>query len=80
LVVVGGRMLALKGAAAAEEVAAHSGEVVRLGGATPVVRQCGLGLLDPPTTVVEIVKERVVPASGRATAGRSPGRRGARRR
>ncbi|HEX8630468.1 MAG TPA: 16S rRNA (guanine(527)-N(7))-methyltransferase RsmG [Catenuloplanes sp.] len=63
LTAVGGRLLALKGATAADEVAEHRAEVARLGGATPVVRQCGDGVLAAPTTVVEIVRERaVVPA------------------
>lgn len=69
LAVVGGRLLAIKGAAAAAEVATHAGSVGRLGGAPPVVRRCGVGLLDPPTTVVEIVRERAV-------TPRRPGSRG----
>jgi 16S rRNA (guanine527-N7)-methyltransferase len=60
LVAPGGRLLALKGASAGEEVAAHRRAVDRLGGGRPVVRQCGVDLLDPPTTVVEIVRQRVV--------------------
>lgn len=69
LATVGGRLLALKGASAAEEVAAHRIEVARLGGGTPIVHLCGSGILDPPTTVVEIVRER----AGAAT--RRPSRR-----
>ena len=73
---VGGRLLALKGSSAAEEVAEHRAVVVRLGGATPEVRWCGVGVLDQPATVVEIVRERVVDgrsrsASGRRASGRS---------
>lgn len=72
LAAVGGRLLALKGASAADEVAAHQEAVGRLGGATPVVRRCGVGLVDPPTTVVEIVRERVVgPARSKASRGAS---------
>jgi 16S rRNA (guanine527-N7)-methyltransferase len=59
LTVVGGRLLALKGAGAAEEVIAHRAAVVRLGGGTPEVRQVGIGVLGEPTTVVEIIRERV---------------------
>jgi 16S rRNA (guanine527-N7)-methyltransferase len=55
---VGGRLLAIKGASAAEEVAIHAAAIGRLGGGTPTVRQCGEGLLDEPTTVVEVVRER----------------------
>src|SRR5207302_7499212 len=58
LAVPGGRMLALKGSSAAEEVAEHRGAVARLGGGVPVLRQCGVGLVEPPTTVVEVVRER----------------------
>ncbi|WP_345069871.1 16S rRNA (guanine(527)-N(7))-methyltransferase RsmG [Phytohabitans flavus] len=72
LAAIGGRLLALKGASAADEVAEHRDAVGRLGGATPVVRQCGVDLIDPPTTVVEIVRERAVePARSKASRGAS---------
>ncbi|MGN9908042.1 16S rRNA (guanine(527)-N(7))-methyltransferase RsmG [Phytohabitans sp. LJ34] len=72
LAAIGGRLLALKGASAADEVAAHRDAIGRLGGATPVVRRCGVGLIDPPTTVVEIVRERAVgPARSKASRGAS---------
>ena len=89
LAAVGGRLLALKGASAADEVAEHHEAITRLGGGDPVIRLCGAGLIDPPTTVVEIVRERAVVAprprpSGRAadpgrTAG-TPGGRGSGKR
>ena len=63
LTAVGGRLLALKGASAAEEVAEHGPVVERLGGDPPVIRQCGVGLVDPPTTVVEVVRARMVPTN-----------------
>jgi 16S rRNA (guanine527-N7)-methyltransferase len=66
---VGGRLLAIKGASATEEVATHQAAIGRLGGGTPTVRQCGEGLLDEPTTVVEVVRERAPVPSER------PGRR-----
>nr|WP_296074789.1 16S rRNA (guanine(527)-N(7))-methyltransferase RsmG [uncultured Actinoplanes sp.] len=78
----GGRLLALKGASAADEVAEHRAALIRLGGADPVLRLCGEGLIDPPTTVVEIVKERDVvpskpkPSTRTAGSGRSASRRG----
>jgi 16S rRNA (guanine527-N7)-methyltransferase len=84
LAAVGGRLLALKGASAADEVAEHHEAITRLGGGDPVVRLCGVGLIDPPTTVVEIVRERAVVAprprpSGRAAdPGRSAGTAGGR--
>ncbi len=86
LTALGGRLLALKGASAADEVAEHHDAVARLGGGTPVVRLCGAGVIDPPTTVVEIVRERDVVAtrpkpSGRAAgSGRSAGGAGSGRR
>jgi len=66
LTAIGGRLLALKGASAADEIAEHQDVVDRLGGSTPVLRHCGLDLIEPPTTVVEIVRERAVgpPKSG----------------
>lgn len=59
---VGGRLLALKGASAADEVAEHGRVLTELGGGEVEVRLCGVGLIDPPATVVEIVKERQVVA------------------
>ncbi|WP_328348986.1 16S rRNA (guanine(527)-N(7))-methyltransferase RsmG [Micromonospora sp. NBC_00421] len=64
LVVPRGRLIALKGASAADEVAEHAEAVAKLGGSEPTVRLCGTDILDPPTTVVEIVRERVVRPSG----------------
>jgi 16S rRNA (guanine527-N7)-methyltransferase len=84
LAAIGGRLLALKGASAADEVAEHHEAITRLGGGDPVVRLCGAELIDPPTTVVEIVREREVVAprprpSGRAAdPGRSAGHPGGR--
>ncbi len=63
LTAIGGRILALKGESAAEEVATHAATIGRLGGAPPVVRRCGVGLVDPPTTVVDILRLRAVVAS-----------------
>jgi 16S rRNA (guanine527-N7)-methyltransferase len=56
----GGRMLALKGESAIDEVAAQRDAVTRLGGSDPVVRLCGQHFIDPPTTVVEVVRERAI--------------------
>lgn len=50
----GGRLLALKGASAADEIAAHRGAVARAGGGEPVIRRCGEGVVPDPTTVVEV--------------------------
>jgi 16S rRNA (guanine527-N7)-methyltransferase len=62
---VGGRLLALKGASAANEVVGHLAAVRRAGGAPPVVRRCGVGVIDPPATVVEVARQRVVPGTTR---------------
>lgn len=72
LLAVGGRLLALKGASAVDEVTEHQATVRRLGGGRPVVRACGVGLVEPPATVIEIVRERVV---GHQAAGARPARR-----
>ncbi|SDY19536.1 16S rRNA m(7)G-527 methyltransferase [Micromonospora pattaloongensis] len=77
LAAIGGRVLALKGASAADEVVQHRDVIDRFGGGTPVVRCCGVELIEPPTTVVEIVRERdVVPA--RAGSSRKAARSGRR--
>ncbi|WP_051366571.1 16S rRNA (guanine(527)-N(7))-methyltransferase RsmG [Hamadaea tsunoensis] len=51
---VGGRLLALKGSSAEEEIVEHQPAVTRLGGGPATVVRCGEGLIDPPTTVVSI--------------------------
>lgn len=61
---VGGRFLALKGASAADEVAEHEAAIARLGGSPPEIIECGTGVLPEPTTVVLIIRERVVRPSG----------------
>jgi 16S rRNA (guanine527-N7)-methyltransferase len=64
LATAGGRLLALKGATAEVELASllsgHAEALAQLGAGAAMVRSCGDGLLDEPTTVVEIVRERVV--------------------
>jgi 16S rRNA (guanine527-N7)-methyltransferase len=56
LVVAGGRLLALKGESAAAEVEAHRAALAPLSDGPPVIRQCGVGVVDPATTVVEITR------------------------
>lgn len=65
LAAIGGRLLALKGAGAADEVVAHGDALSRLGAGTPIIRNCGVGVLPQTTTVVDIVRERTVQPSGR---------------
>ncbi len=57
LVRPGGTMLAVKGASAPDEVARDTDAVERLGGGTPRILMCGVGIVDPPSTVVAV--ERV---------------------
>ncbi|HEX5494528.1 MAG TPA: 16S rRNA (guanine(527)-N(7))-methyltransferase RsmG [Mycobacteriales bacterium] len=52
----GGRMLAVKGAGAEAEVATHADAVIRLGGSRIEVRRCGVGMVDPPATVVVVCR------------------------
>lgn len=61
----GGRVLAIKGASAHDEIAIHQKAVRRAGGSDIRVALCGVGLIDPPTTVIEMVRRG------------GPGRRGA---
>lgn len=56
LVQPGGELLALKGRSAAEEVHASATVLERLGIASVEVVECGIGVVDPPTTVVRAVK------------------------
>lgn len=79
LAVPGGRLVALKGASAAEEIAEHAAAVARFGGGEPTVHRCGEGVLDAPTTVVEIVRERLVEPARRPTPKKSRGGRSRRR-
>lgn len=58
LAAIGGRLLAMKGSSAAEEISTHAAAIARLGGGPAVIHECGGEVLDAPTTVVEIVRER----------------------
>ena len=65
----GGRLLAVKGASAPEEIARDAAEIRRLGGGTPRIERCGEGLVDPLATVVSV--ERESRPSGRSRPKRS---------
>jgi 16S rRNA (guanine527-N7)-methyltransferase len=78
LAAIGGRLLAIKGASAKDEVTEHRDAIARLGGSAPVVAQCGVGVVDPPTTIVEIVRERDVVTPRRQSSSRTAGGRGGR--
>lgn len=56
LVRPGGRLLAVKGTTAVDEVVRTRAVIARLGGTPITVRRCGIGMVDPPTTVVDIVR------------------------
>lgn len=79
LAVPGGRLVALKGASAAEEIAEHAAAVARLGGGEPELHRCGVDVIDPPATVIEVVRERMVGPARKKAPKRSRGgrRRGA---
>jgi 16S rRNA (guanine527-N7)-methyltransferase len=74
LTTIGGRLLALKGASVATELIEHADALTRMGAGKSVVRSCGDDILDEPTTVVEVVREKEVTPIARRT--RSGGRRG----
>ncbi|SBV28893.1 16S rRNA m(7)G-527 methyltransferase [Micromonospora krabiensis] len=79
LAVAGGRLVALKGASATEEITEHAVTVAKLGGGEPTVHRCGVDVIDPPTTVVEIVRERMVGPARPKAAKKSRGGRSRRR-
>lgn len=70
----GGRMLALKGERAEDEVAEHRAAMGKLGATDVRVLRCGSGYLSPPTTVVEAVRSerRAGPRVRRAPERRAP--------
>lgn len=66
LAAVGGRLLAMKGESAEQEARESEAAIRSLGGGAPTIRRCGVGVVEPPVRVVEIVRERaVLPANGR---------------
>lgn len=52
----GGRVLAMKGRTAAEELVRDQARIARLGGTGLRVRECGVGIVDPTALVVEAVR------------------------
>ena len=61
----GGMMLAVKGASARDEVARDATAVARVGGGAPTVSECGVGVLETPTTVVRVERVRAQRSSSR---------------
>lgn len=72
LVRFGGTVLALKGASATDEVTRDAAAVRRLGGGDPRIARCGVGLVEPPSTVVVVERSR---GAVRPGTGRRPTRR-----
>lgn len=67
----GGQLLAVKGAAAMDEVARDAPAVRRLGGGVPRIERCGAGIIDPPSTVVIVEREAGAPARMARRRGRA---------
>jgi len=70
----GGRMLALKGERAADEVAEHAAAMARLGARHIEVVRCGAGYLSPATTVVCLTRGDSAPARRAARRSERRGR------
>lgn len=70
----GGTLLALKGIGASAEIARDAATVRKLGGGPPRVQRCGIGVVDPPSTVVVVERVRGVgrPERGRRRKGPTP--------
>ncbi|GAB3286635.1 16S rRNA (guanine(527)-N(7))-methyltransferase RsmG [Parasphingorhabdus pacifica] len=64
----GGHLLALKGSSAAEELERDGSAIKGAGGGRTEVISCGDGVLDVPTTVVQV--ERAAGGKGKAAAAR----------
>jgi 16S rRNA (guanine527-N7)-methyltransferase len=62
----GGRLLAVKGESVVSEVEQSRRSIDRCGGGSISVRRCGRGVIDPPTTVVEIVRRVRAASKGRS--------------
>ncbi|MBI4940334.1 MAG: 16S rRNA (guanine(527)-N(7))-methyltransferase RsmG [Actinobacteria bacterium] len=73
LVVPGGRLLALKGRSAAEELEAADGALTRLGARARSIVECGAGILEELTTVVVVEAGEPVSRPGRTGRKARPG-------
>jgi 16S rRNA (guanine527-N7)-methyltransferase len=51
----GGRLLAIKGSSASDEVTRYRDTLSRYGASKVMVRRCGAGIVQPETTVVDVV-------------------------
>ena len=68
LLAPGGRLVAMKGSQAANELAEHRQTLLRLGVSSMDVMECGVGLVDPAVTVVVI--ERGAERASKKSKGR----------
>ena len=69
----GGVLLALKGASATDELVEHAAAIRRVGGRDCEVLTVGAGVVDPPTTVVRVVRDpaaKIRPVRNRKKGGR----------
>lgn len=81
LVEPGGQLLAIKGRSATDELKAAEPVLARWGLSGAEVVQCGLGVVDVPTTVVRVpVGPDVRAPAAQARAAQNPGRAGRSRR
>lgn len=69
----GGRLVALKGESADEEVVRDGSAVTRAGGSLPVVERCGADVLEVPTTIVVVTR---LEQQRERKSGRDPRRAG----
>lgn len=69
LVRPGGRLLALKGASAAEEMGRDAAAIEEAGGVRQEVKSCGEQLLEVPTTVIEVERASTAIEPGRRRGG-----------
>lgn len=70
----GGRLLAMKGSTAVDEVAADGPAVRRAGGTEIAVVRCGVGLVDPAPTVVVVRRRMDGPPRGAPRRSNRTGR------
>jgi 16S rRNA (guanine527-N7)-methyltransferase len=77
LLAVGGRLVAMKGMSASDEVTAHREAVTRAGGGDPTIHRYGDGTLPEPTVTIEVIRERgVAPTVSDGRRAERRGRRG----
>lgn len=75
LLPVGGRLLALKGQSASEELEESRDRLARMGAAQAQVLLAGEGVIDPPARVIEVVRGETVDAEAATVQDRGGSRR-----